>query len=101
MASANLDDLFGAGAKVSINIPLIVPEEGHLVWSLVIAGNLEQLRNLLAGEKNLVYVKNQWGQSIMHVSNTSKFLTSSACRMRLDKYGSRKPELCIVGTDCE
>ena len=99
VASANLDDLFSAGAKVLINIPLIVPEEGHLVWSLVIAGNLEQLRNLLAGDKHLVHVKNQWGQSIMHVSNTSLLLTPSACRMRLDKYGSSKPELCIGSTN--
>ena len=101
VASANLDDLFGAGAKVLINIPLIVPEEGHLVWSLVIAGNLEQLRHLLAGDKNLVHVKNQWGQSLMHVSNTSKLLTPSACRMRFDKYGSRKSGLFILGTNYE
>jgi hypothetical protein len=59
VASANLDDLFSMGAKVLINIPLIVPEEDHIVWSLVVAGNLGQLRNLLAGDKNLVHVKNQ------------------------------------------
>jgi hypothetical protein len=83
VASANLDNLSGAGAKVLISIPPIVPEEGHLVWSLVMAGNLEQLQNLLASDKNLVHIKNQWGQSIMHVSNISKLLTPSACRMRL------------------
>jgi hypothetical protein len=71
VASANLDDLLGAGAKVLVNIPLIIPEEDHIVWSLVIAGNLEQLRHLVSGDKNLVYVRNQWGQSIMHVSYIS------------------------------
>jgi hypothetical protein len=68
VASANLDNIFGAGAKVMINIPLIVPEEEHIVWSLVIAGNVEELQRLLARDKNLMYVRNQWGQSIMHVS---------------------------------
>lgn len=69
IASASLEDLFGAGAKMSINIPLIIPEEDHIVWSLVIAGNLEQLRHLLSHDKNLIHIRNQWGQSIMHVSN--------------------------------
>jgi hypothetical protein len=68
VASANLDNIFGAGAKVMVNIPLIVPEEEHIVWSLVIAGNVEELKHVLARDKNLMYVKNQWGQSIMHVS---------------------------------
>ncbi|KAF8859350.1 ankyrin [Acephala macrosclerotiorum] len=68
VASANLDDLFGAGAKVLVNIPLIIPEEDHIVWSLVIAGNLDQLRHLLSSDKNLMHVRNQWGQSIMHVA---------------------------------
>ena len=66
-----MDALFGAGAKVLVNIPLIVPEEDHLVWSLVMAGNLEQLRHLLLVDKNLVHVRNQWGQSILHVSSVS------------------------------
>lgn len=60
IASASLEDLFGAGAKMSINIPLIIPEEDHIVWSLVIAGNLEQLRHLLSHDKNLVHIRNQW-----------------------------------------
>ena len=69
IASASLEDLFGAGAKMSISIPLIVPEEDHIVWSFVMAGNLQQLRHLLSRDKNLIHVRNQWGQSIMHVSN--------------------------------
>ena len=73
VASANMDALFGAGAKVLVNIPLIVPEEDHLVWSLVMAGNLEQLRHLLLADKNLVHVRNQWGQTILHVSNVPTF----------------------------
>ncbi|KAF2014140.1 ankyrin [Aaosphaeria arxii CBS 175.79] len=68
VVSAALDDLSGAGAKLSINVPLIVPEESHIVWSLVMAGNLEQLRVLVAQDKNLMYVRNQWGQNIMHVA---------------------------------
>lgn len=71
VASANLDGLFGAGAKIMVNVPLIVPEEEHIVWSYVIAGNTEQLRQLLSRDKNLMYVRNQWGQSIMHVSQIS------------------------------
>ena len=71
IASASLEELFGAGAKMSVSIPLIVPEEDHIVWSLVMAGNLEQLRHLLSHDKNLVHIRNQWGQSIMHVSNIS------------------------------
>lgn len=71
VASADLDGLFNAGAKISINMPLIVPEESHIVWSLVIAGNLEQLRYLVSSNRNLMYVRNQWGQSILHVSTTS------------------------------
>ncbi|KAL8789421.1 MAG: hypothetical protein Q9213_001178 [Squamulea squamosa] len=67
-ASANFDDILGAGAKMSINIPLIIPEENHIVWSLVMAGNMEQLRHLLSHDKNLVYIRNQWGQSLMHVA---------------------------------
>jgi len=70
VASANLDGLSTAGAKVMVNIPLIVPEEDHIVWSLVIAGNVEQLQQLISRDKNLMYVRNQWGQSIMHVSQT-------------------------------
>ena len=69
MASANLSDVFNIGAKIMVNVPLIVPEEDHLVWSLVIAGNLEQLKQLIVQDKNLVYVRNQWGRSIMHVSS--------------------------------
>ena len=53
-----------------VSIPLIIPEESHIVWSLVMAGNLEELQHLLLREKNLVHVRNQWGQSIMHVSYT-------------------------------
>jgi len=68
VASVKLGNLSGAGAKISINIPLIIPEEDHIVWSLVIAGNIEQLCELLSRDGNLMYVKNQWGQSIMHVS---------------------------------
>ena len=83
VATANLDGLLGAGAKISVNIPLIIPEENHIVWSLVIAGNLEQLRHLLSLEKNLIHVRNQWGQSIMHVSNTSNILKSSVTKTRL------------------
>lgn len=64
-----MDNLFGAGAKVLVNIPLIVPEEDHIVWSFVMAGNLEQLQHLVSGDRNLVHVRNQWGQSIMHVSD--------------------------------
>lgn len=71
VASASLEDLFGAGAKISVNIPLIVPEEDHIVWSFVMAGNLEQLRHMLSRERNLIHIRNQWGQSIMHVSNLS------------------------------
>ena len=52
-----------------MNIPLIIPEENHIVWSLVIAGNLEQPRQLLSREKHLVHIRNEWGQSIMHVSD--------------------------------
>ena len=71
IASANLGDLFGTGAKMSVNIPLIIPEEDHIVWSLVIAGNLEQLRHLLSHDQNLIHIRNQWGQSMMHVSDNS------------------------------
>ena len=71
IASASLGGLFGTGAKVSVNIPLIIPEEDHIVWSIVMAGNLEQLRHLLSHDKNLIHIRNQWGQSIMHVSNIS------------------------------
>ena len=77
VASANLDDLFGTGAKMSVNIPLIIPEEDHIVWSLVTAGNLEQLSHLLSHDKNLIHVRNQWGQSIMHVRNTSDLFRPS------------------------
>ncbi|KAK1542098.1 B-cell lymphoma 3-encoded protein [Colletotrichum paranaense] len=66
MASVNLENVFDAGAKVSVNVPLIVPEEDHIVWPLVMAGNLGQLRELLSKDRNLMYVRNQWGQSIMH-----------------------------------
>ncbi len=69
-ASANLDHLSSTGAKMMVNIPLIIPEENHIIWSLVIAGNLEQLRHLLSCDKNLVHVRNQWGQSIIHVSDS-------------------------------
>ncbi|KAK1488495.1 B-cell lymphoma 3-encoded protein [Colletotrichum abscissum] len=68
MASVNLENVFDAGAKVSVNVPLIVPEEDHIVWPLVMAGNLGQLRELLSKDRNLMYVRNQWGQSIMHVA---------------------------------
>ena len=74
IASANLDDLFGTGARISINIPLIIPEEDHIIWSLVIAGNLKQLQHLLSHDRSLMHVRNQWGQSIMHVSNIQTFL---------------------------
>lgn len=74
VASASLDDLSGAGAKVLVTIPLIVPEEDHIVWSLVIAGNLERLQHLLSRDKNIMHVRNQWGQSIMHVSHISNLL---------------------------
>ena len=84
IASANLDNLFGAGTRISVNIPLIIPEEDHIVWSLVIAGNLNQLQHLLSHNRSLAHVRNQWGQSIMHVSNISKLLKPSAWRMRLD-----------------
>ena len=83
VATANLDGLLGAGAKISVNIPLIIPEENHIVWSLVIAGNLEQLRHLLSLEKNLIYARNQWGQSIMHVSNTLNIPKPSVIKIRL------------------
>ncbi|KAL8828114.1 MAG: hypothetical protein Q9191_002779 [Dirinaria sp. TL-2023a] len=68
MASANLDNLFGAGARISVHVPLIIPEDDHIIWSLVIAGNLKQLQHLLSHDRNLVHVRNQWGQSIMHVA---------------------------------
>ncbi|KXH39178.1 B-cell lymphoma 3-encoded protein [Colletotrichum nymphaeae SA-01] len=68
MASVNLENVFDAGAKVSLNVPLVVPEEDHIVWPLVMAGNLGQLRELLSRDRNLMYVRNQWGQSIMHVA---------------------------------
>ena len=68
VASATLCDLSGASARISVSIPLVIPEEDHMIWSLVIAGNLEQLRNLLTQENNLIHVRNQWGQSILHVS---------------------------------
>ncbi|KAK1816837.1 hypothetical protein LTR12_008779 [Friedmanniomyces endolithicus] len=32
------------------------------------AGNLEELRRLISRERNLVHVRNQWGQSLMHVA---------------------------------
>ena len=76
VASANLNDVYGAGAKLSIKIPLIIPEEDHLVWSLVMAGNLEQLQQLLSQDRNLFYVRNQWGQSLMHVSTTKLLFNS-------------------------
>ncbi|KAG7077698.1 B-cell lymphoma 3-encoded protein [Colletotrichum scovillei] len=68
MASINLENVFDVGAKVSLNVPLVVPEEDHIVWPLVMAGNLGQLRELLSKDRNLMYVRNQWGQSIMHVA---------------------------------
>ena len=70
-ASANLDRLSSTGAKMTINMPLIIPEESHIIWSLVIAGNLQQLQHLLLRDRNLVHVRNQWGQSIMHVSDVA------------------------------
>ena len=83
VATANLDGLLGAGAKISVNIPLIIPEENHIVWSLVIAGNLEQLRHLLSLEKNLMHVRNQWGQSLMHVGNASNVPKSPVTKICL------------------
>ncbi|EXF77969.1 B-cell lymphoma 3-encoded protein [Colletotrichum fioriniae PJ7] len=68
MASVNLENVFDAGAKVSLNVPLVIPEEDHIVWPLVMAGNLGQLRELLSKDRNLMHVRNQWGQSIMHVA---------------------------------
>ncbi|KAL0765958.1 hypothetical protein CaCOL14_011699 [Colletotrichum acutatum] len=68
MASVNLENVFDAGAKVSLNVPLVIPEEDHIVWPLVMAGNLGQLRDLLSRDRNLMHVRNQWGQSIMHVA---------------------------------
>lgn len=62
-----------------VSVPLIVPEEDHIVWSLVVAGNIEQLRLLLARDKNLIYIKNQWGQSMLHVSTT--FIIACAIRL--------------------
>ncbi|KAJ0332162.1 hypothetical protein COL5a_001866 [Colletotrichum fioriniae] len=67
MASVNLENVFDAGAKVSLNVPLVIPEEDHILWPLVMAGNLGQLRELLSKDRNLMHVRNQWGQSIMHV----------------------------------
>ena len=84
IASANLDDLFGTGAKLFVNVPMVVPEEDHIVWSLVIAGNLEHLRHLLSCDKSLMHIRNQWGQSIMHVSQTCISFSSSSFRMRFD-----------------
>jgi hypothetical protein len=80
IASANCENLFNTGAKIMVNIPLIIPEENHILWSLVIAGNLNQLQQLLSHDKNLIYVRNQWGQSIMHVSSIRTLL----------KYGLRQ-----------
>lgn len=60
-----------------VSVPLIVPEEDHIIWSLVVAGNVEQLRLLLARDKNLIYIKNQWGQSMLHVRTTFIFQVSS------------------------
>ena len=68
VASATMCNLSGAGAKISVSVPLVIPEEDHMIWSIVIAGNLEQLRNLLTQDNNLVHVRNQWGQSILHIS---------------------------------
>ncbi|KAK5123276.1 hypothetical protein LTR85_002706 [Meristemomyces frigidus] len=68
VASAKLDDLYGAGAKMSVTIPLIIPEEQHIVWPLVMAGNLEHIRQLMSQDRNLMYARNQWGQNIMHVA---------------------------------
>jgi hypothetical protein len=68
VASADLSDPLGMGARVSINVPLIIPENDHIVWSLVMAGNIKQLQILISHEKNLMYVRNQWGQTLMHVS---------------------------------
>ncbi|KAH8896548.1 ankyrin [Thozetella sp. PMI_491] len=68
MVSANPEDLLSVGAKVFVSVPLIIPEERHIVWSLVISGNLQQLQELLAGNASLMHVRNQWGQSLMHVA---------------------------------
>ncbi|KXH65718.1 B-cell lymphoma 3-encoded protein [Colletotrichum salicis] len=68
MASINLENVFDTGAKVSLNLPLVIPEEDHIIWPLVMAGNLRQLRELLSRDRNLMHVRNQWGQSIMHVA---------------------------------
>ena len=85
-ASANLDYVSSTGAKMMVNIPLIIPEENHIVWSLVIAGNLEQLRHLLLKDKNLVHVRNQWGQSIMHVSDAVRPPTSRPAEKTVFSY---------------
>jgi hypothetical protein len=87
MASADMDNLFGAGAKVLVNIPLIIPEEDHMIWSFVIAGNLEQLRLLVSADRNLVHVRNQWGQSILHVSIVPKPRSSKSRTVLLGLLG--------------
>ncbi|TKA75905.1 hypothetical protein B0A55_07205 [Friedmanniomyces simplex] len=68
MVSAGFGNMSSEGLRVMVNVPLVIPEEDHIVWSLVIAGNLEQLRRLMSCGKNLVHVRNQWGQSLMHVA---------------------------------
>ena len=80
IASADLDNLFDVGAKLMVNVPLIVPEESHIVWSLVMAGNMEQLQQLLSRDRSLMHVRNQWGQSILHVRKALISFKYPACK---------------------